>query len=56
MVEMIDRDDNSVTIAEFIDTYLNYMHAPKRLTRILASRDLWDGWRGYLEKALRKVD
>jgi MOSC domain-containing protein YiiM len=56
MVEMIDRDDNSVTIAEFIDTYLNYMHEPEQLTRILTSRDLSDGWRGYLEKALRKVE
>jgi len=54
-VELIDRDDKSVTIAEFIEIYLNYMHEPEQLTRILASRDLSDGWRGYLEDALRKA-
>jgi MOSC domain-containing protein YiiM/ferredoxin-NADP reductase len=55
-VELIDRDDRSVTIAEFIETYLNYMHEPEQLTRILASRDLSDSWRGYLEEALRKAE
>jgi len=55
-VELIDRDDKSVTIAEFIETYLNYMHEPDQLTRILASRHLSDSWRGYLEAALRKAD
>jgi MOSC domain-containing protein YiiM len=54
-IELVDRDDKSVTISEFIDTYLNYMHEPKQLTRILVSRDLSDGWRGYLEEALRKA-
>ena len=27
-VELIDRDDKSVPIGEFIETYLNYMHEP----------------------------
>ena len=53
---MIDRDDRSVTIAEFIETYLNYRHEPEQLTRVLASRDLSDSWRGYLEEALRKAE
>jgi ferredoxin-NADP reductase/MOSC domain-containing protein YiiM len=55
-VELIDRDDRSVTIAEFIETYLNYMHEPERLTRIIGSRDLSDSWRGFLVEALRKVE
>ena len=55
-VELIDRDDRSVTIAEFIETYLNYMHEPEQLTRIIGSRDLSDSWRGYLEEALRKAE
>jgi nitric oxide dioxygenase len=32
------------------------MHEPAQLTRILASRDLTDNWRGYLEEALRKAE
>ncbi len=55
-VELIDSDDRSVTIAECVETYLNYMHEPERLTRILASRGLSYGWRGYLEEALRKAE
>jgi nitric oxide dioxygenase len=31
------------------------MHEAEQLTRILASRDLSDAWRGYLEEALRKA-
>jgi len=54
--ELIDRDDKSVTIAEFIETYPNYMHEPEQLMRILASRDLSDSWRRYLEEALRKAE
>jgi len=54
--ELIDRDDKSVTIAEFIETYLNYMHEPEQLMRILASRDLSGSWRRYLEEALRKAE
>jgi hypothetical protein len=55
-IELIDSDDKSVTIAEFVETYLNYMHEPERLTRILASRSLSYSWRGYLEEALRKAE
>lgn len=55
-IELVDRDDKSITISEFIDTYLNYMHEPEQLTRVLVSRDLSDGWRGYLEEALRKAE
>jgi ferredoxin-NADP reductase/MOSC domain-containing protein YiiM len=55
-IELVDRDEASVTIAEFVDTYVDHMQEPGRLTRILASRDLSESWCGFLKKALRKAE
>ena len=55
-IELVERDDNSVTIAEFIKVYLHESHEPESLRRVLASRDLGGAWRVYLEKMLKKVE
>ena len=55
-IELIESDEDSVTIAEFIRVYLHDSHDPPSLKRALASRDLGDGWRVYLEKMLKKAE
>ena len=55
-IELVDRDEDSVTIAEFIRVYLLDSHDPASLRRVLASRDLGDAWRVYLEKMLKKAE
>jgi ferredoxin-NADP reductase/MOSC domain-containing protein YiiM len=55
-LELIDTDGHSVTIAEFIRIYLHETHDPASLRRVLASRDLGDAWRIYLEKMLEKAE
>ncbi len=54
-IERVDTDTRSVTIAEFISIYLHETHEPESLKRVLASRDLGDAWRVYLEKMLEKA-
>jgi MOSC domain-containing protein YiiM len=55
-IECVDTDGGSVTIAEFIHIYLHETHDPDGLRRALASRDLGDAWRIYLEKMLEKAE
>jgi len=55
-IELIERDDASVTIAEFIHAYLHETREPERLKRVLRSRDLGQAWREYLETALKKAE
>ncbi|MFQ6023957.1 MAG: MOSC domain-containing protein [Acidiferrobacterales bacterium] len=55
-IELIERDDGSVTMAEFIQVYLHESHEPESLKRVLASRDLGEPWRVYLEKMLKKAE
>ena len=54
-IERVDTDAHSVSIAEFIHIYLHETHEPESLKRVLASRDLGDAWRIYLEKMLEKA-
>lgn len=55
-IELIDHDEDSVTIAAFIRVYLHEAHDPQRLKRVLASRDLGEAWRVFLEKMLNKAE
>ncbi|MGD8615266.1 MAG: MOSC domain-containing protein [Gammaproteobacteria bacterium] len=55
-IERVDTDGRSVTLAEFIHIYLHETHDPDSLRRVLASRDLGDTWRIYLEKMLEKAE
>ncbi len=55
-IEPIESDEESATIAEFIRVYLHDSHDPVALKRVLASRDLGDAWRVYLEKMLKKAE
>ncbi|MGD8854288.1 MAG: MOSC domain-containing protein, partial [Gammaproteobacteria bacterium] len=54
-IERVDTDGRSVTLAEFIHIYLHETHDPDSLRRMLASRDLGDAWRMYLEKMLEQA-
>lgn len=54
-IELLERDENSVTIGEFIRVYLHDSHDPASLERVLASRDLGESWRVYLQKMLKKA-
>ena len=54
-MELLQTDQDSVTIAEFIRTYLYDSHDVEKLERLLRSRDLGDAWRKYLEDILGKV-
>lgn len=55
-IELVERDEDSVTIAEFVRVYLHDSHDPASLRRVLASRDLGDAWRLYVEKMLKKAE
>lgn len=55
-IDRVATDGRSVTIAEFISIYLHGIHDPGSLRRVLASRDLGDAWRIYLEKMLEKAE
>ena len=54
-IECVDTDGGAVTIAEFIHIYLHEKHDPDSLRHVLASRDLGEAWRIYLEKMLDKA-
>ena len=54
-MELLQTDEDSVTIAEFIRTYLYDSHDAEKLERLLRSRDLGDTWHKYLEDVLGKV-
>jgi ferredoxin-NADP reductase/MOSC domain-containing protein YiiM len=55
-IECVETDENSVTIAEFISTYLHDSHDPEKVRRVLVSRDLGEAWRVYLENILKKIE
>jgi ferredoxin-NADP reductase/MOSC domain-containing protein YiiM len=55
IIERVDTDGRSVTIAEFIHIYLHETHDPDSIRRVLVSRDLGDAWCIYLEKMLEKA-
>ena len=55
-IERVDRDDGASTIAEFIRVYLYESHEPASLKHVLASRELSEPWREYLEKMLKKAE
>ena len=55
-IERVERDEHSVTIADFIRVYLYESHEPSSLKRVLASKDLGEAWRVYLEKMLKKAE
>ncbi len=55
-LELVEHDESSVTIAEFIRVYLFESHEPASLKRVLSSRDLSEPWRAYLEKMLKKAE
>ena len=55
-IKLVERDDGASTIAEFIRVYLYESHEPASLKRVLASRELSEPWREYLEKMLKKAE
>lgn len=55
-IELVDGDNDAVTIAEFIRIYLYETHEPESLKRALASRFLSDPWRVHLEKMFKKAE
>jgi hypothetical protein len=58
-IELVERADDSVTIAEFIEFTQFQTHDPVGLRRVLASRDLSSGskgWREHLEMMAEKAE
>ena len=55
-IELVDRDGGASTIAEFIRVYLYESHEAASLKRVLASKELSEPWRTYLEKMLKKAE
>ena len=55
-IELVDRDEGATTIAEFIRVYLYESHEPASLKRVLASTELSEPWRVYLERMLKKAE
>ena len=55
-IELVERDKGASTIAEFIRVYLYESHEPASLKRVLASKELSEPWREYLEKMLKKAE
>ena len=53
VITIAERDDNSPTIAEFVQIYASKSRDPVMLERVLAARDLGDTWRQYFEKRLQ---
>jgi MOSC domain-containing protein YiiM len=52
-IELAERDDDAVTIAEFLRIYTSKSRDPATLERVLAARHLGDAWRRYFEKRLQ---
>jgi MOSC domain-containing protein YiiM len=55
-IELLERDTQSATIAEFIEVYLRRSNNPESLRRMLAARELGDAWRDWFEKMLQKAE
>lgn len=52
-IALAERDDDSVTIAEFLQIYASKSRDPATLSRVLGARDLGDAWRRYFENRLQ---
>ena len=55
-IELVERDMQSATIAEFTEIYLHKSNDPEALRRMLAVRDLGDAWRIWFETMLQKAE
>jgi len=55
-IELLERDTQSATIADFIEIYLRRSNDPESLRRMLALRELGDAWRVWFEKMLQKAE
>jgi len=55
-LELLERDTQSPTIAEFIEIYLRRSNDPESLRRMLAARELGAAWRVSFEKMLEKAE
>ncbi len=55
-IELLETDEQSATIADFIDVYLHKSGDPESLRHILAARDLGDAWRVSFEQMLQKAE
>jgi ferredoxin-NADP reductase/MOSC domain-containing protein YiiM len=55
-IELLERDTQSPTIAEFIEIYLRRSNDPESLRRMLAARELGAAWRVWFEKMLEKAE
>lgn len=52
-IALAEREDDSVTIAEFLQIYASKSRDPATLSRVLGARDLGDAWRRYFENRLQ---
>ncbi len=52
-ITLAEPDNNSATIAEFLQIYASKSRDPVMLKRVLAARDLGDAWRQHFEKRLQ---
>lgn len=52
-IELVERSDDSVTIAQFLQIYTSKSHDPATLEPVLNARGLGDAWRRYFEKRLQ---
>jgi MOSC domain-containing protein YiiM len=52
-IAFAERDENSVTIAEFLQIYTSKSRDPVILEHVLKARDLVQAWRHYFEKRLQ---
>ena len=55
-IELVDRDERSVTIAEFVRTAYVDTNNAQMLKRVLGSRGLSESWRVHLDKMLRSAE
>ena len=51
-IERVDRDERSVSIAEFLQVYASKTRSRSAVHRVLSSTGLSQGWRSYLEGIL----
>lgn len=55
-IEVVETDEQSVTIADFISTYRHANDDPGRIRRAPAARSLGDDWRGHFENMLKRAE
>lgn len=54
-IELVDRDERSVSIAEFLRVYASKARSRSAVVRVLSSTGLSEGWRSYLQGMLEKA-